>query len=133
MPRSRVLSPRCWIWRRALGGDGCSGSVYPVLARLEEAEWIESSWEREERGERGPRRRFYRLVPDGPAAARALLAGVAGFMVAAIVIPLLVNEAGDLTRSLASCLLRWGARRIGRAEQAERCPRTASAVGWRTA
>jgi GAF domain-containing protein len=46
--------------------------------------------------------------------------GVVGFMVAAIVIPLLVNEAGDLTRSLARCLLRWGARRIGRAEQAER-------------
>jgi GAF domain-containing protein len=46
--------------------------------------------------------------------------GVLGFVVAAIVIPLLVNEAGDLTRSLARCLLRWGARRIGRAEQAER-------------
>jgi hypothetical protein len=38
---------------------------------------------------------------------------VVGFVVAAIVIPLLVNEAGDLTRSLARCLLRWGARRIG--------------------
>jgi|HubBroStandDraft_6_1064221.scaffolds.fasta_scaffold651535_1 PadR family transcriptional regulator PadR len=51
-----------------------AGSVYPILARLEEAGWVESSWEREERGERGPRRRFYRLVPDGLAAARALLA-----------------------------------------------------------
>lgn len=47
-----------------------AGSVYPILARLEEAGWVESSWEREERGERGPRRRFYRLVPDGLAAAR---------------------------------------------------------------
>ena len=133
-----------------------AGSVYPILARLEEAGWVESSWEREERGERGPRRRFYRLVPDGLAAARALLAdrrggvrqrtgrgapagrprpvtdlvllraggamtgGVLGFVVAAIVIPLLVNEAGDLTRSLARSLLRWGARRIGRPEQAKR-------------
>lgn len=133
-----------------------AGSVYPILARLEEAGWVESSWEREERGDRGPRRRFYRLVPDGLAAARApagrtprrrpaahrqqgagwqagsgdgsgvfkaggaVTGGVVGFMVIAIVIPLLVNEAGDLTRSLARCLLRWGARRIGRAEQAER-------------
>jgi PadR family transcriptional regulator, regulatory protein PadR len=49
------------------------GSVYPILARLEEAGWVESFWEREERGERGPRRRFYRFSPDGLAAARALL------------------------------------------------------------
>ncbi|SRR6266567_925143 len=50
-----------------------AGSVYPILARLEEAGWVESSWESEERDERGPRRRFYRLDPDGLAAARALL------------------------------------------------------------
>jgi DNA-binding PadR family transcriptional regulator len=49
------------------------GTVYPILARLEEAGWVESSWEREERGDRGPRRRFYRFSPDGLAAARALL------------------------------------------------------------
>lgn len=34
---------------------------------------MESSWESEERDERGPRRRFYRLGPDGLAAARTLL------------------------------------------------------------
>ena len=50
-----------------------AGSVYPILARLEEAGWVESSWEHEERDERGPRRRFYRLDPGGLAAARALL------------------------------------------------------------
>jgi PadR family transcriptional regulator len=50
-----------------------AGSVYPILARLEEAGWLESCWEREERAERGPRRRFYRLSPDGLAAARTLL------------------------------------------------------------
>jgi hypothetical protein len=44
--------------------------------------------------------------------------GVLGFVVVALVIPLLVNEAGDLTRSLARCLLRWGAWRIGDTEQA---------------
>jgi hypothetical protein len=46
--------------------------------------------------------------------------GILGFLVFAIVIPLVVNEAGDLARSLARCLLRWGARRIGRADQAQR-------------
>jgi PadR family transcriptional regulator PadR len=49
------------------------GSVYPILARLEESGWVESSWEREERGERGPRRRFYKFSPEGLDAARALL------------------------------------------------------------
>src|SRR5215831_15642446 len=42
------------------------------------------------------------------------------FLLAAVLIPLLVNEAGDLVPSLARCLLRWGARRIGQADQAER-------------
>lgn len=50
-----------------------AGSVYPILARLEEAGWVESAWETEERDERGPRRRFYRLGPDGLAGARTLL------------------------------------------------------------
>jgi PadR family transcriptional regulator PadR len=50
-----------------------AGCVYPILARLEEGGWVESFWEREERDERGPRRRFYQLAPDGLAAARALL------------------------------------------------------------
>jgi DNA-binding PadR family transcriptional regulator len=50
-----------------------AGSVYPILARLEEAGWVGSCWEREEREERGPRRRFYWLTPDGLVAARALL------------------------------------------------------------
>lgn len=49
------------------------GSVYPILARLEEAGWVESSWEREERGDRGPRRRFYRFSPEGLETARTLL------------------------------------------------------------
>ncbi len=46
--------------------------------------------------------------------------GILGFLVFAIMIPLVVNEAGDLARALARCLLRWGARRIGRADQAQR-------------
>jgi PadR family transcriptional regulator PadR len=50
-----------------------AGSVYPILAGLEEAGWVVSSWEREERDERGPRRRFYRFSPGGLGSARALL------------------------------------------------------------
>jgi GAF domain len=49
-----------------------------------------------------------------------MIGGILGFFVFVIMIPLLVNEAGDLARSLARCLLRWGARRIGRADQAQR-------------
>jgi len=50
-----------------------TGSVYPILARLEAEGWVESRWERDDRDDRGPRRRFYRLSPDGLTAARALL------------------------------------------------------------
>ena len=49
-----------------------------------------------------------------------MIGGILGFLVFAIMIPLVVNEAGDLARSLARCLVRWGARRIGRADQAQR-------------
>jgi PadR family transcriptional regulator, regulatory protein PadR len=49
------------------------GSVYPILARLEEAGWVESSWEREDRDDCGSRRRFYRFSPEGLEAARNLL------------------------------------------------------------
>jgi len=49
-----------------------TGVVHPILDRLEEAGWVESTWERETPG-RGPRRRFYRLTPDGLGAARAVL------------------------------------------------------------
>jgi GAF domain len=46
--------------------------------------------------------------------------GILGFLLFAILVPLLVREAGDLVRSLARYLLRWGARHIGQADQAER-------------
>jgi PadR family transcriptional regulator, regulatory protein PadR len=55
-----------------------TGSVYPILARLEDAGWLESFWESAERGDRGPRRRFYRFNPDGITAAREVLAERSG-------------------------------------------------------
>ncbi len=44
-----------------------SGTVYPTLARMEDRAFLESEWEAEEtaRAEGRPRRRYYRLTPDG--------------------------------------------------------------------
>jgi PadR family transcriptional regulator, regulatory protein PadR len=52
-----------------------SGTIHPILARLEKAEWLESRWEDTDPREQGrPRRRYYRLSPDGAVRARAALA-----------------------------------------------------------
>ncbi|MEU4089457.1 PadR family transcriptional regulator [Streptomyces aureus] len=50
-----------------------TGSVYPILARLEQAGWLESRWEDEHPREGRPRRRFYSLTSDGAAASRAIV------------------------------------------------------------
>lgn len=51
-----------------------SGTIHPILARLERCGWIESRWEDQDPHVIGrPRRRYYRFTPDGVAqAARAL-------------------------------------------------------------
>ncbi|MFD4476765.1 PadR family transcriptional regulator [Streptomyces sp. NPDC058471] len=53
-----------------------SSTIYPILARLEQAGWVLSSWEdpsvHEEAGR--PRRRFYRITRDGAEQAREALA-----------------------------------------------------------
>ncbi|MBY8850782.1 PadR family transcriptional regulator [Saccharothrix sp. MB29] len=41
-----------------------SGSVYPLLDRLERAGWVTSTWD-DDAERRGPRRRVYVLTPDG--------------------------------------------------------------------
>jgi PadR family transcriptional regulator, regulatory protein PadR len=52
-----------------------TGSVYVILNRLEEAGMVDSYWESENAENEGrPRRRYYRLNPDGLGAARTLLA-----------------------------------------------------------
>ncbi len=50
-----------------------SGSVYPLLDRLERAGWVTSSWD-DDANRRGPRRRMYVLTPDGAVEARRALA-----------------------------------------------------------
>lgn len=49
-----------------------SGTVYPLLDRLERAGWVISQWD-DDAGRAGPRRRMYRLTPEGAAAARDTL------------------------------------------------------------
>lgn len=56
-----------------------TGTIHPILARLENAGWLESFWE--DRGEiertdpPRPRRRYYRFTPGGAESARLALAG----------------------------------------------------------
>ncbi|WAU78382.1 PadR family transcriptional regulator (plasmid) [Streptomyces sp. Qhu-G9] len=54
-----------------------SGTVYPVLARLESHGWLESSWEEQDETEPGlarPIRRYYRFSVNGAAEAQAAMA-----------------------------------------------------------
>jgi PadR family transcriptional regulator PadR len=51
-----------------------SGTIYPILARLEAAGWITSAWEDIDEAKAGRRaRRYYRLTGEGERAARAVL------------------------------------------------------------
>jgi PadR family transcriptional regulator, regulatory protein PadR len=50
-----------------------TGSIYPILARLERLGWVSSEWEPGDPATRGPRRRFYRLTGEGLIQARRAL------------------------------------------------------------
>jgi|SRR5271163_2956312 len=51
-----------------------SGTLYPILMRLEQAGLVESRWEVEEPSELGrPRRRFYRVTGMGARKAKAAI------------------------------------------------------------
>jgi DNA-binding PadR family transcriptional regulator len=51
-----------------------SGTVYPILARLEGLDWVESRWEDVDPAAEGrPARRYYRLTDEGRAGARTSL------------------------------------------------------------
>ena len=48
-----------------------SGTLYPILLRLEKAGWLESRWEVPDGTDLGrPRRRYYELTQHGSTAAR---------------------------------------------------------------
>ena len=50
-----------------------SGTLYPLLIRLSERQWVESRWQHAE--ENGKPRHMYRLTAPGRRAARELLEG----------------------------------------------------------
>jgi PadR family transcriptional regulator len=48
-----------------------TGSIYPILTRLENAGWVTSAWEDIDESRQGRRRRrYYRLTPEGAQLAR---------------------------------------------------------------
>ncbi|KUN84170.1 PadR family transcriptional regulator [Streptomyces griseoruber] len=53
-----------------------SGTVYPILARLEQVGWVDGAWEDPavHEGAGRPRRRFYRITEDGAEQAREAVA-----------------------------------------------------------
>jgi DNA-binding PadR family transcriptional regulator len=52
-----------------------SGTIHPILARLENAGWLASRWEEVDPSERGrPRRRYYRINPNSIVTIQAALA-----------------------------------------------------------
>ena len=52
-----------------------SGTIHPILARLEGLRWVESRWEDiDPRAEGRPARRYYRLTAAGVESARVALA-----------------------------------------------------------
>ena len=54
-----------------------SGKLYPILARLEGAGWLEKHWENIDPAAVGrPARRWYRLGKEGAAAARSEIAAL---------------------------------------------------------
>jgi PadR family transcriptional regulator PadR len=86
----RITLPTAALLRQMLQGpaeDHCgfdlaerigipSGTIYPILARLEAAGWLDSFWEVGGLGRLGrPRRRMYKLTGVGAHAARNALSG----------------------------------------------------------
>jgi DNA-binding PadR family transcriptional regulator len=53
-----------------------SGTIYPIIARLEQVGWVTSDWEdpAEHVAAGRPRRRYYQITEDGAEQARAALA-----------------------------------------------------------
>jgi PadR family transcriptional regulator len=62
-----------WGFEIMRGTGLASGTVYPLLARLEGMGWLESGWD-EEQHVSGPRRRYYLLTGEGAVSARVALA-----------------------------------------------------------
>ena len=86
MPTPRMTIPTQLVLRALVEADEAygaelgaqtrlpSGTVHPILARLEGLDWVASRWEDIDPSAEGrPARRYYRLTEDGRARARAAL------------------------------------------------------------
>src|SRR3954447_26930913 len=75
--RALLAEPSRELYGLEIGvaADLPSGTVHPILARLEGIGWVESRWEDVDPREQGrPARRYYRLTATGVEAARQALA-----------------------------------------------------------
>lgn len=62
-----------------------SGTLYPILLRLEQAGWVESRWEAGKPRELGrPRRRFYKITGIGASKARSAFREMKAFTLGAL-------------------------------------------------
>jgi DNA-binding PadR family transcriptional regulator len=78
--RILVVDPRTHRYGLEIGAEAGlpSGTIHPILARLERLGWVESGWEDVDPRDAGrPRRRYYHLTDGGLQAAKAALAHVA--------------------------------------------------------
>ena len=67
---------REWYGLQMIEATGLpAGTIYPIIARLESHNWLESRWEDPAEHETAgrPRRRYYRFTPDGAERARLAL------------------------------------------------------------
>jgi PadR family transcriptional regulator, regulatory protein PadR len=75
--RAMLAEPSREMYGLEIGGEAGlpSGTVHPILARLEGAGWAQSCWEDTDPAAAGrPRRRYYKLTQDGAERARIALA-----------------------------------------------------------
>ncbi|WP_344247151.1 PadR family transcriptional regulator [Actinocorallia libanotica] len=78
--RQALLEPsREWYGLEMVQATGLpTGTVYPIITRLEQAQWIISRWEEPAEqavdGQGRPRRRYYKLTTEGAESARLALA-----------------------------------------------------------
>ncbi len=77
--RSLLADPVAELYGSEIGDAAglMSGTVHPILARLESAGWVESRWEDVDPQAAGrPARRYYRLTGAGAQSARTELARI---------------------------------------------------------
>ena len=77
--RALLADPTAELYGSEIGDAAglMSGTVHPILARLESAGWVESRWEDVDPQVAGrPARRYYRITGEGVQLARAELARI---------------------------------------------------------